>query len=62
MGTRQQVLKVLDQNWKSFFEANQAYQLDPDKFSGKPKLPKYKHKTQGRNLLIYTIQAISKTG
>ena len=31
-----------------------------DKFNGKPKLPKYKHKTQGRNLLIYTIQALSK--
>jgi len=58
----QQILKVLDQNWKSFFEANQAYKIYPDKFTGKPKLPKYKHKTQGRNLLIYTIQAISKTG
>ncbi|MDJ0799897.1 MAG: transposase [Calothrix sp. MO_167.B12] len=58
----QQVLKVLSQNWKSFFEANKAYQLDPEKFTGQPKLPKYKHKTQGRNLLIYTIQAISKIG
>ncbi len=58
----QQVLKVLSQNWKSFFEANQVYQSNPEKFTGKPKLPKYKHKTQGRNLLIYTIQAISKAG
>ena len=57
----QQVLRVLAQNWKSFFEANKAYQETPDKFNGKPKLPKYKHKTQGRNLLIYTRQAISKT-
>jgi putative transposase len=58
----QQVLKVLSQNWKSFLEANKAYQSNPEKFTGQPKLPKYKHKTQGRNLLIYTIQAISKTG
>ncbi len=58
----QQVLRVLAQNWKSFFEANKAYQSNPDKFTGRPKLPKYKHKTQGRNLLIYTIQAISKPG
>ena len=58
----QQVLKVLDKNWKSFFEANKAYQQTPDKFNGRPKLPKYKHKTQGRNLLIYTRQAISKPG
>ncbi len=57
----QQVLRVLAQNWKSFFEANKAYQETPDKFTGRPKLPKYKHKTQGRNLLIYTRQAISKT-
>ena len=58
----QQVLKVLEQNWKSFLQANKAYQSNPDKFTGQPKLPKYKHKTQGRNLLIYTIQAISFTG
>ncbi len=53
---------MLDKNWKSFFEANKAYQENPDKFTGRPKLPKYKHKIKGRNLLIYTIQAISKTG
>ncbi|MDJ0571680.1 MAG: transposase [Pleurocapsa sp. MO_192.B19] len=58
----QQVLRVLAQNWKSFFEANKAYKENANKFTGRPKLPKYKHKTQGRNLLIYTIQAISKPG
>ncbi|MGK7892338.1 MAG: RNA-guided endonuclease InsQ/TnpB family protein [Xenococcus sp. (in: cyanobacteria)] len=58
----QQILKVLAQNWKSFFKANKAYQSNPGKFTGRPKLPKYKQKTQGRNLLIYTIQAISKPG
>ena len=58
----QQVLRILAQNWKSFFEANKAYQEMPENFTGRPKLPKYKHKTQGRNLLIYTIQAISKPG
>ena len=56
----QQVLKVLDKNWKSFFEASKAYKENPNLFTGRPKLPKYKHKTKGRNLLIYTIQAISK--
>ena len=56
----QQVLKVLDKNWKSFFKANEAYIESPEKFTGRPKLPKYKHKTKGRNLLIYTLQAISK--
>ena len=56
----QQVLKVLDKNWKSFFQANKAYKIEPKLFTGRPKLPKYKHKTKGRNLLTYTIQAISK--
>jgi IS605 OrfB family transposase len=56
----QQVLMVLDRNWKSFFEALEAYNEDPSKFLGRPKLPKYKHKTEGRNILVYTIQAISR--
>ncbi len=56
----QQILMVLDRNWKSFFEALEAYNEDPSKFLGRPKLPKYKHKTAGRNILVYTIQAISK--
>ena len=57
----QQVLKLLDKNWQSFFAANKAYKIAPDKFTGRPKLPKYKDKVKGRNLLVYTIQAISKT-
>ena len=55
----QQILMVLDKNWKSFFEATKAYKADFSKFTGPPKLPKYKDKTKGRNLLVYTIQAIS---
>ena len=59
----QQVLLLLDNNWrKGFFEALKAYEEDPFKFTGRPRLPKYKHKTEGRNMLIYTIQAISKKG
>jgi IS605 OrfB family transposase len=58
----QQILMVLGRNWKSFFEALEAYNEDPSKFLGRPKLPKYKHKTEGRNILVYTIQALSKRG
>jgi IS605 OrfB family transposase len=56
----QQVLIVLDKNWKSFFAAIQEWKANKSKFNGRPKLPKYKEKQKGRNLLIYTIQAISK--
>ncbi|QFS48995.1 RNA-guided endonuclease InsQ/TnpB family protein [Nostoc sphaeroides] len=58
----QQVLMVLDKNWKAFREATKAYHKNPSKFLGKPKLPKYKDKIKGRNLVIYTIQALSKVG
>jgi len=56
----QQVLKLLDKNWTSFFEAIEAYNEDPSKFLGRPKMPGYKDKKEGRNILVYTIQAISK--
>ena len=58
----QQVMRLLDKNWKSYFEACKAYEEHPEQFQGHPKLPKYKDKQKGRNILIYTMQAISKTG
>jgi len=58
----QQVMKLLDKNWKSYFAACHAYEEDPSKFSGHPKLPQYKDKQHGRNILVYTKQAISTTG
>ncbi|HWY11731.1 MAG TPA: transposase [Bacteroidia bacterium] len=57
----QQVLKLLDKNWKSFFEAIKDYAKNPSNYTGRPKLPKYKNKKDGRNILVYTIQSISKT-
>jgi putative transposase len=56
----QQVLMGLDKNWKSFFAAIHVWAKNPESFKGRPKLPRYKHKTEGRNMLIYTAQAISK--
>jgi putative transposase len=58
----QQILLLLEKNWKSFKAVRKAYKEDPSKFLGRPKLPKYKHKTEGRNILVYTIQALSKRG
>jgi putative transposase len=54
------VLRLLDKNWKSFFKAIKAWGLDPSQFVGRPALPKYKDKQKGRNILIYDIQALSK--
>lgn len=55
-----QVIIVLHRNWKSFFEAQKTYNQDPSKFFARPKLPKYKDKSKGRNLVIYELGAISK--
>ncbi|TYT70849.1 IS200/IS605 family element transposase accessory protein TnpB [Microcystis aeruginosa KLA2] len=58
----QQVLRGLDKNWQSFFAASSEFKSHPDKFLGKPKIPGYKEQKKGRNLLVYTIQALSKVG
>lgn len=58
----QHVLKLLDKNWESYFEAIKARNENPSKFLGHPKLPKYKDKQKGRNLLVFTIQAVSRKG
>src|SRR5215472_1593195 len=55
-----QVLIQLHKAWVGFFEAMEAWRVDPSKFTGRPKLPKYKDKVKGRNLLVYEKGAISK--
>ena len=51
----QQCLKLLDRNWKSFFNAIKDYSKHKEKYLGRPKLPKYLPKN-GRNILIFTNQ------
>ena len=55
----QHVLKQLADAWKAFREAKAAYEKDPSTFTGRPRLPN-KHKTEGRNVLIYTMQAVNR--
>lgn len=40
----QQILRVLDRNWKSFFKSIKDWKSHPEKYLGRPKLPKYKKK------------------
>src|SRR5690348_11628743 len=54
------LLRQLDKNWRAFFAALAAWKEDPSKFTGRPKVPRYKDKTKGRFLLIYDLQAISR--
>ena len=53
-------LMVLDKNWKSFFALCKLYSKNRSSLNGKPNLPKYLHKTKGRFVTTYDIQAISK--
>jgi len=54
------ILILLHKNWIAFFAAREAYHADPSTFTGRPKLPKYKDKVKGRNILIYDTQALGK--
>jgi len=47
----QQTLKILDKSWESFFKTIKDWKKHPDKYLGRPKLPKYKDKEKGRNIL-----------
>jgi len=53
--TSQQILKLIDKSWKSFFRAIKAWKKHPDKFLKKPNPPYYKKKN-GEHLLIFTNQ------
>ena len=51
----QQILRLLEKDWKSFFKAIKDWSKNKDKYLGRPKLPKYKAK-DGRHILILTSQ------
>ena len=49
-----QIIKCLVATWRGYFQAIKEWSKHPGKFLGKPKIPKYKNKTQGRNVVIYS--------
>ncbi len=53
--TAQQTLKLLDKNWKSFFQSLKTYKKHPERYLGAPKLPRYKKK-DGECLIVFTNQ------
>lgn len=40
----QQIINLLEKNWKSFFKSIKDWKKNPKKYKGRPKLPKYKDK------------------
>ncbi len=57
----QQVLRLLETNWKSFFNSIKDWSKNKDKYSGQPKLPKYKPK-EGKMVLPLTNQQVRQKG
>ena len=57
----QQVLHLLDNNWKSFFKSIKDWSKNKDKYSGQPRLPKYKPK-DGKMVLPLTNQQVRVKG
>lgn len=53
----QQILRLLDKNWTSFFKSIKDWSKHKNKYLGRPKLPKYKSKN-GREILIMTNQNV----
>ncbi|ADI74020.1 transposase, IS605 OrfB family [Methanohalobium evestigatum Z-7303] len=53
--TAQQTLKLMDKNWKSFFQSIKDWEKNPENYYSKPNPPKYKKKN-GENILTFTNQ------
>jgi len=53
--TAQQTLKLVDKNWKSFFQSFKTLKKHPKKYLGLPKPPRYKKK-DGECIIIFTNQ------
>jgi len=55
-----QIVRRVSEAWKGWCRALKDWSGHPEKYLGKPKIPGYKHKERGRNVVIYPKDAISK--
>lgn len=53
--TAQQILRLVDKNWKSFFRSFKHHKIHPERYLGPPKPPRYKMK-DGECIVIFTNQ------
>ena len=50
----QAVMKIVFQNWKSFFASLKDYKVNPTKYKGRPRIPKYSRSKEKE--VIFTNQ------
>jgi putative transposase len=55
-----QIIRKLHLSWSGYFAALREYRQNSDNFLGQPRIAKYKHKANGRNILIYPETADCK--
>jgi len=55
-----QIVRRVTDAWSCWTSALKDWFKHPEKYLGKPKIPGYKHKERGRNVVVYPIDAISK--
>jgi putative transposase len=60
--TYQHCLKMVEQDWKSYFACIKDYKKNPQKYKGVPQPPKYKHLEKRKNEIIFTNLAIRRRG
>ena len=56
--TYQWCLKMLEQDWKSYFASIKDYKKNPNKYLGLPKPPKFKNTNNKKNEIIFTKAGI----
>jgi len=56
--TAQQILKIVDRNWKSFFNAMNEWKENPGNFNRRPRPPKKYKKKEGLFMLVFTNQQV----
>ncbi|MBD2606982.1 IS200/IS605 family element transposase accessory protein TnpB [Scytonema hofmannii FACHB-248] len=55
-----QIVRKVSEAWSCWLAALKDWSKYPEKYLGKPKMPGYKHKERGRNIVVYPRDAISK--
>ena len=58
----QKIIQLVDKNWKSFFVAIKDWKINPHKYLGRPKLPKYKDKNGRQVFILKNIQCSINNG
>jgi putative transposase len=55
-----QIIKRVTSTWRGYFQSHKEWRKHPNKFFAEPKIPKYKDKQKGRNVVIYSNESVYK--